>query len=202
MRDIGLDVSRETMERLEHYFALLNKWNPSINLVAKSTLEDAWDRHFIDSTQIYRHAPQNWQVWADFGSGGGFPGAVVAILAAEKNPTGRVVLVESDRRKATFLRTVMREAGVKADVHADRIEALDPIGAGVISARALAELTDLLEFSAQHGKSGTTCLFPKGQSWKKELQAAQESWSFTYDAIKSETNPNAIILKVGDLQRA
>ena len=202
MRDIGLDVSRETMERLEHYFALLNKWNPSINLVAKSTLEDAWDRHFIDSAQIYRHAPQSWQVWADFGSGGGFPGAVVAILAAEKNPTGRVVLVESDRRKATFLRTVMREAGVKADVHADRIEALEPIGADVISARALAELTDLLEFSAKHGKSGTTCLFPKGQSWKKELQAAQESWSFTYDAIKSETNPNAIILKVGDLQRA
>lgn len=202
MRDIGLDVSRETMERLEHYFALLNKWNPSINLVSKATLEDAWSRHFVDSAQVYRYAPEGWRIWADFGTGGGFPGAVIAILAAEKNPGGNVALVESDRRKATFLRAVMRETGVAAAIHADRIEALDPIGADVISARALAELKKLLEFSAKHGLSGTTCLFPKGQSWKKELIAAQESWSFTYEAIKSETNQDAVILKVGELKRA
>ncbi len=202
MRDIGLNVSRETMERLEHYFALLTKWNPSINLVAKSTLDDAWDRHFVDSAQIFSHAPKDWRVWADFGSGGGFPGAVIAILAAENNPNGKVILVESDRRKSTFLRAVMRETGVKATVHAERIEALPPIGADVISARALADLTNLLEFSAHHGQTGTISLFPKGQSWKKELPTAQESWSFIYDAIKSETNPDAIILKVGDLKRA
>lgn len=198
----GLDVSRETMERLEHYLELLKKWNPKINLVAKSTIEEAWTRHFIDSTQIYRHAPENWAHWVDLGSGGGFPGAVIAILAAEAHPEGRVTLVESDQRKSTFLRTVFRETGVSATVIAKRIEAVASLECDVISARALAELTTLLEFADIHGKPNVTCLFPKGENWQKELLAAQESWSFGYEAIRSETNPQAIVLKVGELSRA
>lgn len=198
----GLNVSRETKERLEHYLALLNKWNPAINLVANSTIEEAWTRHFIDSTQIYRHAPENWTHWVDLGSGGGFPGAVIAIMAAELHPEGNVTLVESDQRKSTFLRTVFRETGVTAKVVAKRIEAVDPLNADVISARALAELTTLLEFALMHGKSNAVCLFPKGENWQKELIAAQESWSFEYEAITSETNPLAIVLKVGELSRA
>ncbi|MDP7150140.1 MAG: 16S rRNA (guanine(527)-N(7))-methyltransferase RsmG [Paracoccaceae bacterium] len=197
-----LNVSRETMQRLEHYLSLLKKWNPSINLVAKSTIDEAWTRHFTDSIQIYRHAPENWRIWADLGSGGGFPGAVIAIMAQELNPAGTVSLVESDQRKSTFLRTVFRETGVNAKVITQRIEATEPLSADIISARALAELTTLLEFAHIHGKPSVTCLFPKGESWEKELLVAQESWSFGCEVIKSETNPQATVLKVKDLTRA
>ncbi|MDG1430865.1 MAG: 16S rRNA (guanine(527)-N(7))-methyltransferase RsmG [Paracoccaceae bacterium] len=201
-RDIGLNVSRETIERLEKYLALLEKWNPAINLVSKSTIKDAWSRHFIDSAQIYKHATNEWNHWADFGSGGGFPGAVIAILANELRPNATVTLVESDQRKATFLRSVLRETDIKGTVVAKRVEAIEPMSADVISARALADLPALLAFAELHGSPNATYLFPKGISWQKELTLAQESWSFNHTAITSETDPNAIILKIGDLVRA
>ena len=200
-RNIGLDVSRETIERLEKYLALLEKWNPAINLVSKSTLKDAWSRHFIDSAQIFKHAPNDWLHWADFGSGGGFPGAVIAILANELRPDASVTLVESDQRKATFLRSVFREAGVSGTVVAKRVEAIEPLEADVISARALADLSDLLAFAEPHGAAGAVYLFPKGINWEKELTRAQESWSFNHTAITSETDPNATILKIKGLAR-
>lgn len=201
MRDIGLNVSRETLERLEHYLALLTKWNPAINLVAKSTIEHAWDRHFVDSAQIYTLAPENWTTWADFGSGGGFPGAVVAILAHELNPNGNVTLVESDQRKSAFLRSVLRETGVSGTVIAKRIEDADPLNADVISARALADLTQLFEYTSPHAQESSTYLFPKGANWQKELNAANESWSFKHQRITSVTDPSAVILKIEGLAR-
>lgn len=201
-RGLGLDVSRETFERLEHYLALLNKWNPAINLVSKSTLDEAWTRHFIDSVQVFKHAPENWDHWADLGSGGGFPGAVIAILAAELAPKGKVTLVESDQRKSAFLGTVLRETGVKGQVIARRIEAAKPLRADVISARALADLSKLLEFVEHHQSDCTTCLFPKGANWEKEVRAAQESWSFDWTPITSETDAQAVVLKIGDVHRA
>ena len=197
----ALDVSRETMEKLELYLELLKKWNPAINLVAKSTIETAWTRHFIDSAQIFRHAPEGWHHWADFGTGGGFPGAVVAIMAKETNANSRVTLVESDQRKAAFLRNVLRETDTPGDVVAKRIEAVDPLEADVISARALADLSKLLEFSEHHATKNATLLFPKGANWRKELTQAEESWSFTHTAITSETDPSAIVLKIGGLAR-
>ena len=201
VNDIGINVSRETVERLECYLALLRKWNPAINLVSKSTLDHAWGRHFVDSAQIYKHAPDNWMTWTDLGSGGGFPGAVIAILAHELRPAARVTLVESDQRKAAFLRSVLREAGVAGEVVAKRIEDIPQLGADVVTARALANLTKLLELAEYHGRSGSAFLFPKGANWQKELTQAQESWSFDYSAITSETDPSAIILKIGGLAR-
>ena len=100
---IAPDVSRETTERLNHYLRLLHKWNPAINLVAKSTLAEAWQRHFMDSAQIFSSLSGGVARWVDLGSGGGFPGMVVAILGAEAAPRMSVTLVESDLRKATFL---------------------------------------------------------------------------------------------------
>lgn len=197
----GLDVSRETMDRLEHYLGMLEKWNPAINLVSKATLKDAWDRHFVDSAQIYASAPDGWTHWADFGSGGGFPGAVIAVIAAEKNPDAKVTLVESDKRKSAFLRSVLRETGVTATVLSSRIEEIEPLQADVISARALAELSQLLAFAELHGTEKTTCLFPKGATWEKELLQAQESWKFDHDSLRSETDPKAIILRIGGLCR-
>jgi 16S rRNA (guanine527-N7)-methyltransferase len=201
-REIGLDVSRETIERLEHYLTMLEKWNPAINLVSKSTITNAWSRHFKDSIQLYQHAPKGWSHWADLGSGGGFPGAVIAILANEITPSAQVTLVESDQRKAAFLRSVLRETEASGTVAAKRIEIAEPLAADVISARALAGLTTLLGFAERHGTNEATYLFPKGINWEKELRIAQESWKFTYCAITSETDPNATILKIGDLARA
>lgn len=199
--NIGVDVSRETIERLEIYLELLKKWNPAINLVSKASIDDAWERHFVDSVQIYQHAPDRWLNWADFGSGGGFPGAVVAILAKELNPAGNITLVESDQRKAAFLRSVFREAGVAGKVVAGRVEAIPPLNADVISARALADLSKLFEFSIPHSHEESVLLLSKGSTWQKEVSLAEESWSFRSEAHKSVTDPNAIILKIEGLAR-
>lgn len=197
----ALNVSRETMEKLEHYLEMLKKWNPAINLVAKSTIEDAWTRHFVDSIQVFQHAPDNWRHWADFGSGGGFPGAVIAILAGANEASRQVTLVESDQRKAAFLRSVLRETSSPGTVAAKRVEAIPSLSADVVSARALADLTKLLEFADLHCAENSTYLFPKGANWQKEVLLAEESWSFDYTAITSGTDPNAIILKIGGLAR-
>lgn len=196
-----LGVSRETSRKLEIYAALLEKWNPRINLVAKSTLADLWERHFRDSLQVFHLLNRPVLHWADLGSGGGFPGLVVAIAAAETGTPAQITLVESDQRKATFLRTVLRETGVKARVIAERIEQIQPLGADILSARALADLSTLLGFAERHLSPGGTCLFPKGKNWKSELQLAREAWHFSYEAIPSQTESQAVVLKIEGLTR-
>ncbi|OWY07651.1 16S rRNA (guanine(527)-N(7))-methyltransferase RsmG [Thioclava sp. F42-5] len=195
------DVSRETLDKLLAYEVLLKKWNPAINLVAKSTLEDVWSRHFLDSAQIFAMAPENAQIWADFGAGGGFPGLVIAVLSAEKEPERQVVLVESDLRKSAFLSTVSRELSLNTRVIAQRIEEIAPLDAGVVSARALASLPKLLEFTAPHLKPDGTALFPKGARWQEELAQARESWSFDHEAIESLSDPNSVVLKIHGAER-
>jgi len=195
----GLNVSRETFQRLEQYVELLVKWNPKINLVARSTIGDIWDRHIVDSAQIYSLASRNVTNWADFGSGGGFPGLVVAILAKELDPACKVTLVESDQRKCAFLRTVARETGCDVTVLSERVEKLDALNASVISARALADLATLLGFAERHLDSKGVCLFLKGLNWQSEVNHARDSWSFQYEATKSETNQDAVVLKVNEI---
>ena len=197
----ALDVSRETFHRLEIYAELLRKWNPRINLVAKSTLDALWERHIRDSLQVFRAFGGAIPHWADLGSGGGFPGLVVAIAAAETQTIGNVTLVESDQRKATFLRTVLRETGVPGMVVAQRIEATEPLGANVLSARALADLTTLLGFAERHLAQGGTCLFQKGKNWASEVQSARARWQFSYDAIPSVTDSEAVVLKIKGVSR-
>ncbi|WP_372605169.1 16S rRNA (guanine(527)-N(7))-methyltransferase RsmG [Actibacterium sp.] len=194
----GLNVSRETLQHLKTYEALLNKWNPAINLVAKSTLADAWTRHFIDSAQIFQLAP-NAAHWVDLGSGGGFPGMVVAILALEFAPQMQITLVESDQRKATFLRTVARETGANATVIAARIEDVPPLNADVLSARALAALDLLLEFANRHLSPDGVALFLKGANHDKEIAEAVANWRFTVQKLPSTTDSNAIILAIREL---
>lgn len=194
------DVSRETFERLEVYVALIEKWNPKINLVSKSSLPEIWDRHIWDSAQIFDIAVEG-SVWADFGSGGGLPGIVLAIFAKELRPDMQFYLVESDQRKCAFLRNAVREIGLNVKVHAERIEALDPIGASVISARALTDLNGLLEFVERHSAKNGVAILPKGETWEKEILQAQENWSFEYEEITSKTNNDAAILKIKDFAR-
>ena len=195
-----LNVSRETMERLKHYESLLLKWNPKINLVSKATLNDIWERHILDSAQVFQLGAETTTNWLDIGSGGGFPGMVLATLSKEQSPDRQIALVESDQRKCAFLRTVARETDCKVQVYAERIEKLPPQNANVLTARALADLTKLLEFADLHLAPKGTCLFQKGASWEKELQAAQDSWRFEYEAIKSETSDEAVILRINGIE--
>lgn len=197
-----LNVSRETSDRLRLLADLLCKWNPRINLVSKSTLNTLWTRHILDSAQIFDLVTHPVGYWVDIGSGGGFPGLVVAILAAEKDPGQKTTLIESDQRKCAFLRTVLRETGVNGTVLTKRIEQAPAQNADVLSARALADLTQLCEFSERHLQRNGTALFPKGVTWEKELRVAGESWSFSHEVITSKSEPEAVILKLGDICRA
>lgn len=197
----AIDVSRETLARLESYDATLRKWNAAINLVSPQTLDQLWTRHFLDSAQIFALMPATSLIWADLGSGGGFPGLVVAILAAEHRPDLRVTLVESDGRKAAFLATTANALGLSVAVKAQRIENVSPLNADVLSARALAPLTDLLGFAERHLSANGRCLFPKGMRWRDECAEAQKNWRFTYTPHRSATDPDAVILEVEGAQR-
>ena len=196
------DVSRETMDRLRVYVALLKKWNPKINLVAKSTLQDVWHRHLADSAQLWSLAPEGAKSWLDIGSGAGFPALVIAAIAAEKAPDLVVTLIESDRRKSVFIKTVAREMGVSVTMKTDRIEALPPEGADILSARALASLSQLLEFAEQHRKPDGMCLFPKGARADSELTESSSCWHMSYEKFPSITDESAVILRIGELHRA
>ena len=196
-----LNVSRETFERLRVYVSLVEKWTPKINLIAKSTVPHIWSRHVMDSVQLYKAGPEKFDLWVDMGSGAGFPGVVVAILAHDEPDQKGVMLVESDQRKAAFLRAALRETGVAGTVVPERIEALSPQGANVVSARALADLTTLLSFANRHLASGGVALFSKGAHWQKEVQEAKLAWSFSYEALKSETDEGAVMLRIGEITR-
>lgn len=191
-----LNVSRETMEKLETYANLLRRWNPRINLVAKSTLAELWVRHIADSAQVFRLAPHPIAHWLDLGSGGGFPGLVAAIMANDCSTPMKTTLIESDSRKSAFLRTVIRETGVNARVLNERIEAVTPMKADVVSARALAGLSTLLEYTLRHMSPLGTALFLKGASWQKELEEVQSRWNFAYQVANSQTEAGPVILSV------
>ncbi|MDW3223695.1 MAG: 16S rRNA (guanine(527)-N(7))-methyltransferase RsmG [Paracoccaceae bacterium] len=196
-----LDVSRETLGRLEHYQLLIEKWNPTINLISKSSIRHLWDRHIWDSAQIYRYAGERPN-WMDIGSGGGLPGVVVAILAKQGDPQRHVTMVESDVRKSVFLKTVIRELDLPASVVVGRIEKIAPADCDILTARALADLHQLLHFVDRHLKPSGRAIFLKGESWEEEVAAARKAWSFDLRIHKSITNPKAAILEVKDIQVA
>lgn len=201
MRELaGLDVSRETIAKFESFAALVGKWNGSINLVSKSTLPDLWERHIVDSAQIMGSAPP-FHHWVDFGSGGGFPGIVVAILSESRSQDTKITMIESDHRKSVFLRTAIRELGLPASVISKRIDFVEQQGADVVSARALADLNTLLGFAKRHMSPTGTALFPKGSRWREEHSAAQANWVYQCEAIQSMTNSDAAILKIKDISR-
>ena len=199
-RDLpGLELSPESMARLEAFEALARRWTERINLVAPSTVPNLWTRHIADSAQLWPLMPQSTRTWADLGSGGGFPGLVIAILAAESGAP-HVTLIESDQRKCAFMRTMLRDFSIKATVLDQRVEAAPPQSADVVSARALAPLPALLLLVARHLAPGGTALLPKGRDHAAEIDAARAAgWSFTAEALPSATDPSARILRITDL---
>lgn len=169
--------------------------------MSKSTLEHAWDRHFLDSAQVFNIVGAQRGHWVDLGSGGGFPGVVCAIIAAERSPDMTFTLVESDQRKSTFLRTVLRDVGVDAQVLAQRVEGVAPLSANVLTARALSSLSNLLEFADRHLDENGIAYFPKGEKFQQELDEARTAWRFSHKSHASVTDQNAVILEVGEIER-
>jgi len=199
-RDLpGLDVAPAVLERLEAFEVLARRWTEKINLVATSTVPDLWTRHIADSAQLWPLLPEGARTWADLGSGGGFPGLVIAVLAADAG-TPHVTLIESDQRKCAFLRTAARELGIKPTILDQRVAAAPPQAADVVSARALAPLPALLPLVSRHLAPGGTALLPKGRDHAAELDAAgAQGWTFVADALPSATDPSARILRLRDL---
>ena len=187
-------LSERSDGRLNQFAALVQKWNPSINLVSRSALADLWHRHILDSIQLFGCAEPKHRLWLDIGSGGGFPGIVIAILAAEVLPELRVVLVESDKRKAVFLAEVVRQLGLTVVVHAARVEDLVKQKACVVSARALAPLPVLCGLAYGQLADDGICGFLKGASVEAEIQEARKSWRFDLDQVPSVTDSRSSVL--------
>lgn len=202
-RALGSDlvVSSRLVRRLGLLVDLVQKWNPTINVVGRSTTDQIWERHILDSVQLFSCATANQSLWLDIGSGGGFPGLVIAILADEFLPGLKVALVESDKRKAVFLSEAARQIGIVVAVHACRAETLPPQAADVVSARALAALDDLCGYALRHLKGSGICAFLKGSGAEVEIEAARKAWHFEVDRVSSITDSKASVLFLRDLRR-
>lgn len=190
------DVSRETRARLSILVELLIRWNPRINLVAPSTLADAWRRHVLDSWQLLALAPAGGRSWIDIGSGGGFPGLVIA--AADRF---ELALVESDARKCAFLREAARQMRVPVTVLNQRIEQVSGRTADIVSARALAPLERLLPLAAPLVRPGGTGLFLKGQDVERELTEATKYWTFSHRQHPSHSDSRGSVLVIQELRQ-
>jgi len=195
-------VSRETFERLVAFEQLFLKWNRSINLAAPSTLDDVWGRHILDSAQLGRIAPQAKR-WVDLGSGGGFPGLVLAFLLVEREGAS-IDLVESNRKKASFLQAVIGQFGLPARVIARRIDDSYPLVSApeIVTARALASLPDLLDLSAPWLTKGACALFHKGRDYRAEVEESTHRWGFDLVEHPSMTDPQGVVLELSNLRPA
>lgn len=189
-------VSRETMERLRAYAELLVKWQARINLVGPDTVPTLWQRHFLDSAQVFPILPQAVHRLVDMGCGAGFPGLVLAVMGVED-----VHLIESDQRKCAFLREAARVTGTSVTIHNARIEQVPPLGADVVTARALAPLEKLLGWAERHLLPEGHCVFLKGRGVEDELTLAAKEWNITSERFPSLTDPSATILHLKEVRR-
>jgi 16S rRNA (guanine527-N7)-methyltransferase len=189
-------VSRETRETLAQFAALLLRWNRTVNLIARGDEPDLWARHIADSLQLVPLIPPGAGRAVDLGSGAGFPGLVLAIVT--RLPFD---LVESDQRKAAFLREAVWATGAPVTVHAARAESVTLPPAPLVTARALAPLPRLLALAKPLLAADGVCLFLKGSSAASELTAAATEWHMQVTRVPSQTAPDACILRISDIAR-
>lgn len=194
MRD--LLATSESLEKLKIYADLLQKWQHKINLVGPSTIPFLWIRHFVDSAQLAIYMPKSSGTIVDIGSGAGFPGMVLALLTGK-----RAHLIDSDTRKSLFLREVKRETGANVEIHSRRIEEIQPLGADVLTSRALARLDILLDLGQRHIKEGGICLLLKGKRGLEELTQAQKLWKMNATWHRSLSDESGLVLKLENLSR-
>ncbi len=199
-------VSRETILRLSLFEANLRQWQVKTNLVAPSTIDAFWSRHVADSLQLLAIAPET-RHWTDIGSGGGFPGLVLAILMqqveAQLETETSVRLVESIQKKCAFLRRVGITTGVKVEVHNLRIESASKqlIAAEVITARALAALPKLLELTDKTIAGKRRALFHKGREYRSELEDCHGKWNFDLVVHQSRVDAESVILEFSNVEK-
>ena len=192
----SLNVSRETLNYFYEYKTLLSKWNEKINLVSKHTLEDIWQRHFLDSGQIVKKVEASGKRWVDVGSGAGFPGLVVALLLRDRKIDCDLVLVEKNPKKGFFLNEVIRKLNLSVEVVNDNIDTLEPLNADILTARAFSQLNNLIEIAFRHRKKEGICLFLKGENYRIELDKTLNYWFFDYDIIDSLSSSSGKIIRV------
>ena len=186
----GRPVSRETFAKLERYVAILTSATSEQNLISASTLAEVWERHIVDSAQLVRFEPKAGASWIDIGSGAGLPGIVIAIMTE-----GPTTLVEPRRLRVDFLNTVIHELGLSERALVVQGKADKASGAfDVITARAVAPTTRLLEMTLHLSHRGTVWLLPKGRSGKSDLADATRTWQGVFRSENSLTDPDAIIV--------
>jgi len=186
-----LDVPRETQEKLDCYVQLLIKWQARINLISSKTLPEIWHRHILDSAQLVSYLPKTPSVILDMGSGAGLPGVILAILTGHQ-----LHLVESDSRKIAFMRTALRETGTKAILHEQRMEAVPALRPDIITARALAPLSQLITLASGQHHEKIEYLFLKGREAKQELTALPACPKMEAECLPSMTDSQASIIRL------
>ena len=197
----ALGVADKDLRRLKAYVTLLEKWQAKINLVGADSLDDVWRRHILDSAQLGPLLPADTKIIADIGSGAGFPGLVLAILAGPTRSSHEFHLIESNERKCAFLREANRITGAGAKIHHSRAEKLSDLSADVIISRAVASLDELLEYADSMLKKDGQCLFLKGKKWREELTQAKKNWIINESTIQSLSDSTGMILKLEAIAR-
>ena len=194
-------VSRETLEGFETWRRLLEETNAHTNLVGRSTLADFWERHALDSYQLWNRIPADSSRFADLGAGAGFPGVALALGLKDKNRDGRVLMIDSVGKKVAFLKKVIAETGIPAQARSIRVEALDDeTVVDVVTARAFAPLHKLLGYAHPLLKNGAVGLFFKGRRFEEELTEARKNWTFKVEVIPSRTS-DGVILRIEEVKR-
>ena len=186
-----LDVPRETQEKRDRDVQLLIKWQARINLISSKTLPEIWHRHILDSAQLVSYLPKTPSVILDMGSGAGLPGVILAILTGHQ-----LHLVESDSRKIAFMRTALRETGTKAILHEQRMEAVPALRPDIITARALAPLSQLITPASGQHHEKIEYLFLKGREVKQELTALPACPKMEVECLPSMTDSQASIIRL------
>lgn len=185
------NVSRETLDRLCIYVDLLKSWNRRINLVGRNTIGDVWRRHILDSAQLYPLIPPQSRSLVDLGSGAGLPGLVLSIFGV-----ANCHLIDSDGRKAAFLREAIRLTNADATVHFARLDRAKAPPADVVTARALAPLSELVKISQHFLKPGGVCLFLKGRNVEEELTELAKQWKIPIERRPSLSDPLGSIIRL------
>lgn len=193
------NVSRETLAEYQAWHTILLKWNKKINLVSPTALDDFWKRHALDSWQLTPYMADKRHNYIDLGSGAGFPAIALAIAAKTQNPQSHVLMVESAGKKASFLRTVIRDLDLPASVTSQRAEEIIPKAYDVVSARAFAPLDKLLNYAQPFWGEGTIGLFLKGGNVQDELTEADKSWTYSAELIPSLSDSTGCIIRVTGL---
>ena len=194
-------VSHETFLKLQTYLSLLKDWQEKFNLVSNSSLDDAWNRHFLDSAQLFKYVPETAKTLVDMGTGAGFPGMVLAIIANEKTPYLNVVLVESILKKTMYLKEVAEKTQTKVEIVNGRIEEIKNKKFEVITSRAMTSLDKLLSYAMPFFKKETICIFPKGKKYAEELSEAHKKWQFKCRIEPSEISDEGKILIISNLKK-